>query len=149
MARYETGTVRWYAGTGRRSAREGAHVVVERGSQRLEGAVARVLGVVVQVDRAATAHELACGQREGASAGRQQLGVGWKFGRARGGGGVPAMAQPMRPQPTTLMVSDGTVSCTRAIGTGGLSPRKRRATTSAEPSKSSRAAQLTLAWCSF
>ena len=55
------------------------------------------------------------------------------------------MAQPMRPQPTTLMVSDGTVSCTRAIGTDGLSPRKRRATTSAEPSKSSRAAQLTLA----
>ena len=49
----------------------------------------------------------------------------------------------------SYQVSDGTVSCTRAIGTGGLSPRKRRATTSAEPSKSSRAAQLTLAWCSF
>ena len=59
------------------------------------------------------------------------------------------MAQPMRPQPTTLMVSDGTVSCTRAIGTDGLTPRKRRATTSAEPSKSSRAAQLTLVGVRF
>lgn len=37
-----------------------AHVVVEECTQRLEGAVTRVLGVIVQKDVATAANELAC-----------------------------------------------------------------------------------------